>query len=62
VDYLDENYVPDQTVPGRKEKLPEWFGKRELDEDEVAAIQRMMSEDDLAEAEQLKRELQAAYG
>ena len=62
VDYLDENYVPDQTVPGRKEKLPEWFGKRELDEDEVAAIQRMMSEDDLAEAEQLRRELQASFG
>jgi hypothetical protein len=62
VDYLDENYVPDQTVPGRKEKLPEWFGKRELDEDEVAAIHRMMSEDDQAEAEQLRRELQAAFG
>ena len=62
VDYLDENYVPDQTVPGRKEKLPEWFGKRELDEDEVAAIQRMMSDDDLAEAEQLRRELQASFG
>ncbi len=63
VDYLDENFAPDQTVMGgRTEKLPEWFGRRELDDDERAAIQRMMSEDDLAEAEQLKRELQAAYG
>lgn len=63
VDYLDENYVPDQvTTGGRKEKLPEWFGKRELDEDEIAAIHRMMSEDDQAEAEQLRRELQESFG
>ena len=63
VDYLDENFVPDQTVQGgRKEKLPDWFGKRELDDDERLAIQRMMSPDDMAEAEQLRRELQAAYG
>ncbi len=67
VDYLDENYAPDQTVMGgRTEKLPEWFGRRELDDDERLAIQRMMSEDKdndfQDEAEQLKRELQAAYG
>jgi hypothetical protein len=84
VDYLDENYAPDQTVyGGRKEKLPEWFGKRELDDDEKFAIQRMLNEpielgvaehaaiqrilnepdeDFEAEAEQLRRELQAAYG
>ncbi len=63
VDYLDENYVPDQTVPGgRKEKLPEWFGNNGLGQAERLAIQRMMSEEDQAEAEQLKRELQAAYG
>ena len=67
VDYLDENYVPDQVSSGgRKEKLPEWFGKRELDDDERLAIQRMLAEnqdnDFQAEAEQLKKELQAAYG
>ena len=62
VDYLDENFTPDQTVGGRKEKLPEWFGKRELDEDERAAIQRMMSKDDMEEAEQLRRELEASFG
>ena len=63
VDYLDENYVPDQTVSGgRSEKLPDWFGKKELGVAEYAAIQRIMSEEDQAEAEQLKRELQAAYG
>jgi predicted phage replisome organizer len=63
VDYLDENYAPDQTVMGgRTEKLPEWFGRRELDEDERAAIQRMMSKDDQEEAEQLRRELQASFG
>jgi hypothetical protein len=63
VDYLDENYAPDQTVMGgRTEKLPEWFGRRELDEDEKAAIQRMMSKDDQEEAEQLRRELQESFG
>jgi predicted phage replisome organizer len=63
VDYLDENYAPDQTVMGgRTEKLPEWFGRRELDDDEKAAIQRMMSKDDQEEAEQLRRELQASFG
>lgn len=63
VDYLDENYAPDQTVMGgRTEKLPEWFGRRELDEDERAAIQRMMSKDDQEEAEQLRRELQESFG
>ena len=62
VDYLDENFTPDQTVGGRKEKLPDWFGKRELDEDERAAIQRMMSKDDQEEAEQLRRELQESFG
>lgn len=62
VDYLDENFTPDQTVGGRKEKLPDWFGRRELDEDERAAIQRMMSKDDQEEAEQLRRELQASFG
>jgi hypothetical protein len=66
VDYLDENYVPDQvTTGGRKENLPGWFGQRELDDDEKAAIQRMLDEDDddfEAEAEQLRRELQASFG
>jgi predicted phage replisome organizer len=63
VDYLDENYAPDQTVMGgRTEKLPEWFGRRELDDDERAAIQRMMSKDDQEEAEQLRRELQESFG
>jgi predicted phage replisome organizer len=63
VDYLDENYVPDQTVPsGRKESLPDWFGKRELDNDEMVAIQRMLTEEDMVEADQLRRELQEAFG
>ena len=63
VDYLDENFTPDQvTSGGRTENLPDWFGKRQLDEDEIAAIHRMMSEDDQAEAEQLRAELQASFG
>lgn len=60
VDYLDENFVPDQK--GRKEKLPGWFGKRELDEDELNAINQLMSEEDQAEAEQLRKELQESFG
>ena len=46
---------------GKKEKLPDWFGRRELDEDEVAAINRMLSEPD-DETEQLRRELQSLGG
>ena len=60
VDYLDENFVPDQK--GRKEKLPGWFGKRELDQDELDAINQLMSEEDQAEAEQLRKELQESFG
>ena len=47
---------------GKKEKLPGWFGRRELDEDEVAAINRMLSEPDDDEVEQLRRELQSLGG
>lgn len=36
---LEDNYAD----RGRKEKLPDWFGKRELDDDERLAIQRMMN-------------------
>ena len=60
VDYLDENFVPDKKSGGRKEKLPGWMTERRgLDEDEAFAISQMMSEEDLKEAEQLRRELQA---
>ncbi len=41
---LEGNYADKPSRYGRKEKLPDWFGKRELDEDEERAIQRMMSE------------------
>ena len=47
---------------GRKEKLPGWFGQRQLDNDEKEAIKRMISEEDQLEAEQLRRELQALSG
>lgn len=63
VDYLDGNYAPDQVVSGgRKEKLPEWFGNNGLGQAELAAIQQIMSEEDQGEAEQLRRELQEAFG
>jgi predicted phage replisome organizer len=47
---------------GKKEKLPGWFGQRQLDNDEKEAIKRMMSEEDQLEAEQLRRELQESFG
>ena len=53
---LEGNYAD----RGRKEKLPDWFGKRELDDDEMAAIRQMMTDDD--ETDQLRRELQEAFG
>lgn len=63
VDYLDENFVPDQRKTGRKEQLPGWFksGERVLDDDELDAIQKM-TEADQKEAEQLRRELEASFG
>ena len=73
IDYLDANFVPDGNKPGgRKEIVPGWMsGKRELDEDEKLAIQRILSEDEpstvgnnpeLAErAEQLKQKLQGDH-
>ena len=66
---LEGNYAD----KGRKEKLPDWFkksgqyqyGHRPMDEDEIAAVRRMLAEDeentedDEAERDQLARELQA---
>lgn len=52
---LEGNYAD----RGRKENLPDWFGKRELDEDERLAVQRMMADEETA---QLQRELQEAFG
>ena len=62
---LEGNYA-DKPKYGRKEAVPGWMNKRELDEDEKRAIQRMMQEDvptignspELAErAENLRRML-----
>lgn len=54
---LEGNYA-DKTK--RKEMVPGWMGKRETDDDEAAAVRRMLGEDpDLADrAEKLRRELQ----
>lgn len=64
VDYLDENFVPDQLKTGRKEKLPGWFnsGERGFDQDELDSMNQLMSEDDQKEADQLRRELEASFG
>lgn len=43
---------------GRKEIVPGWMEKRELDEDEVAAINAIMGEDLADRAEQLRQRLQ----
>ena len=65
---LEGNYADKPSRYGRKEAVPGWMKKRELDEDEIAAVQRMMQEDnavtvgnnaELAErAERLKHSLQ----
>ena len=47
---------------GHREKVPDWLGKRELDDVEQEAVRRMMSDDDQAEADQLRRELQESFG
>lgn len=53
---LEGNYT-DRTRG--KEKVPDWFKKqRELDEDEVAAINRMLTDEDLVEVEQLRKKVQ----
>jgi hypothetical protein len=61
---LEGNYADKQNRFGRKEKLPGWFkqGERQLDDDELRAIDSMFSEDDQKEADQLRRELQEAFG
>lgn len=61
---LEGNYADKPNRFGRKEKLPGWFkqGERQLDDDELRAIDSMFSEDDQKEADQLRRELQEAFG
>ena len=43
----------------RKENIPEWFGKRQLDEDEQRAIQRLLSDEQLQEAENLRKQFES---
>lgn len=59
---LEGNYADKPSRYGRKENVPGWFGQRDFDDDEIAAIQAMMSEADLKEADQLRRELQESFG
>lgn len=62
VDYLDENFVPDQSKQGgKKEYLPGWFESK-MGDAEREAIQRALTESEQAEADQLRRELQASFG
>lgn len=59
---LEGNYADKPSRYGRKEMVPSWCQERELDEEEIAAIHIMMSEEekpDLTErVEQLKQRLQ----
>lgn len=55
---LEGNYA-DKPKYGRKENVPEWFGKRELDEDEKRAIQQLFTEDQQREAEQLRKQFES---
>ena len=60
---LEGNYADKGKPTGRKEKLPGWFNKPfEVGSAELENIRQAMSEDDLAEAEQLRRELQESFG
>jgi predicted phage replisome organizer len=43
----------------RKENVPEWFGQRELDNEEMQAIQRLLSEDQMQEAERLRKQFES---
>lgn len=66
VDYLDDNFVPDQiTQSGRKEQVPGWFKEYEMGEAEHAAIRKLMGitdDSETEEAKQLRQELQASFG
>ena len=42
---LEGNYADKPNRYGRKEIVPGWMGKRDLDEDEIAAINAMMADD-----------------
>ena len=58
---LEGNYADKPSRYGRKEMVPSWCQERKLDDDEIAAINRMMNEDkpDLTErVELLKQRLQ----
>ena len=52
---LEGNYAD----RGRKENVPEWFGQRELDNEEMQAIQRLLSEDQKQEAERLRKQFES---
>jgi predicted phage replisome organizer len=56
---LEGNYADKPNRYGRKENVPEWFGQRQLDEDEKRAIQQMLSGDQLEEAERLKKQFES---
>lgn len=58
VKVLEGNYAD----KGRKEAVPGWMNKRELDEDEIRAVRQMMGMDDpelAARADRLRQELQS---
>jgi predicted phage replisome organizer len=53
---LEGNYADKDR---RKENVPEWFGQRQLDDDEKRAIQQMLSDDQMQEAERLRKQFES---
>lgn len=68
---LENTYADKPSRYGRKEIVPSWMGERQLDDDEAAAIRRMMGQTDETpahdpqfeeQAEKLRQRLQDKYG
>ena len=69
VKVLEDQYIDRPARKGKQEIVPDWMKKRELDQDERAAIDALMSDEpavtdpDLqAQADELQRMLQEKYG
>ena len=56
---LEGNYADKPNRYGRKENVPEWFGQRQLDEDEKRAVQQLFTEDQMQEAERLRKQFES---
>ena len=69
VKVLEGNYADRPKRKGKQEIVPDWMKKRELDQDELAAINSLMEEepaetdpDFQAQADEMQKKLQEKYG